>query len=123
MFSFYSINAKPLKACRKKMKRQHIAMYVRFVWQQQFLEYKHAASRWVPRTPAEWRVCVLERECYLCHHECVIKLLLRKRRCATAGGPQGCDSDPLLLWRCPVQRGMERLDEELTDEDTKSRRT
>lgn len=48
------------------MKRRHITTYVRLVWQQQLLEYKRAASRWVPRTPAERRVCVLERERVIC---------------------------------------------------------
>lgn len=56
----------------------HLYMCV-FCLREQFLEYEHMTSRWVLHALAEWCVCVLEQvSLFLCHHEYVTKLPLRK---------------------------------------------
>lgn len=91
---------------------RHSSTYMLSHWRAQFLECKHTTSRWGLHALAERHVCVLEQESliYLCHHEYVIKLLLREDIAPQQGVHKAGTRVPycfhwnLIAGHCRVQR-------------------
>lgn len=104
MLIFYSVNAKPLKACRANEKAAHYNVCAFCL----AAAAPRVQTRGQQMGPAHvsWVTCLCVRACYLCHHECATKLLLRKRFWVTTRGPRGYNSPSALTLPCVEKNGV-----------------